>query len=177
MVVADRVREGVGNGFACAQPLHQRGSVVQDIGIGTVGVQGQAAVGSGFMYFGDEGHGVVQVRVLWLRQGSRCGDLGVFGDGCGCCGDCRGVVGPVNGYGQGIGGDAAVAVTDRIGKRVGGGFSGSEPLYERGRIVQNIGVGTVSVQGQAAVGSGFIHFGAKGHRVMEVRVLRLRQSS
>ena len=67
MVVADRVRESVGNGFARTQPLHQRGRVVQCVGIGAVGVQGQAAVGSGFTCFWGEGHRIVQVRVL--RQG------------------------------------------------------------------------------------------------------------
>ena len=67
MPVADRVGEGVGNGFPGSEPLYQRGRVVQGIGVGAVGVQVQAAVGSRFICFGDEGYGVVQIRIL--RQG------------------------------------------------------------------------------------------------------------
>ena len=177
MPVAGRVGEGVGNGFARTQPLHQRGCVVQGVGIGAVGVEGQAAVGSGFTCFWGKGHRIVQVRVLRLGQGSRCADLRIFGNGSGCGGDSGCIVGPADGHGQGIGGRTAVPVADRIGERIGGGFPGSELAHIRRGVVEGIGIGTVGVQVQAAVGSRFICFGDEAYGVAQIRILRLGQGT
>ena len=175
--VADGVDEGVGDGFARAKALYGGQAVIEDIGVGAVGVQGQGTVKPGSAVLRKEGHSVVDIRVLWVRQGSCGGDLCVFGDGGGSRGDRRDIVGSVDGHGQGVGGRAAVSVTDGIGEHVGGGFSGSEPLYERGRIVQRIGVGAVGIQRQGAVGSRLIQFWREAHDVVGIRVMGRGQDS
>ena len=177
MAVADRVGEGVGNGFARTQPLHQWGCVVQGVGIGAVGVEGQAAVGSGFTCFWGKGHRIVQVRVLRLGQGSRCADLRIFGNGSGSGGDSGCVVGPADGHGQRIGGRTAVPVADRIGDGVGEGFAHAEGLYGGQAVVQDIGVGTIGVEGKGPVGSGRAALGDERNGVVSIRVLRRRQGS
>ena len=65
-----------------------------------------------------------------------------------------------------------MAVADRIGERIGGGFPGSELAYMRRGIVEGIGIGTVGIQGQAAVGSRFICFGDEAYGVVQIRILR-----
>ena len=172
MPVADRIGERIGGGFPGSELAHIRRGVVEGIGIGTVGVQVQAAVGSRFICFGDEAYGVAQIRILRLGQGTRCADLRIFGNGSGCGSDGRYVVCSADGHGQGIGSGSAVPVADRVGEGVGNGFPGSEPLYQRGRVVQGIGVGAVGVQVQAAVGSRFICFGDEGYGVVQLRILR-----
>ena len=177
MAVADRVGEGVGNGFARTQPLHQWGCVVQGVGIGAVGVEGQAAVGSGFTCFWGKGHRIVQVRVLRLGQGSRCADLRIFGNGSGSGGDSGCVVGPADGHGQRIGGRTAVPVAGGVDEGVGDGFARAEALYQRRGVVERVGVGAVGVQGQGSVKPGLGNLGGERQGVVDIRVLRQRQGS
>ena len=177
MPVAGGVDEGVGDGFARAEALYQRRGVVERVGVGAVGVQGQGSVKPGLGNLGGERQGVVDIRVLRQRQGSRCGDLSVLGGRCGGCGDGRDVIGAPDGDGQGVGAGAAVPVRDGIGEHVGGGFSGPEPLDGGRGVVQRIGVGAVGVQRQGSVRSVGVGQGREGHGVADIRVLRLGQGT
>ena len=151
MSVADRIGDGVGEGFAHAEGLYGGQAVVQDIGVGTIGVEGKGPVGSGRAALGDERNGVVSIRVLRRRQSSRCGDLRIFGDGGGSGCNGRRVVGAVNGDGERVGSRCAVVVRDGVGEGVGKRFPDAEPL-DRGRgVVQYIGIGAVGPQGQGTV--------------------------
>ena len=60
MPVAGGVDEGVGDGFARAEALYQRRGVVERVGVGAVGVQGQGSVKPGLGNLG------VNVRVSWI---------------------------------------------------------------------------------------------------------------
>ena len=63
MSVADRIGDGVGEGFAHAEGLYGGQAVVQDIGVGTIGVEGKGPVGAGCTALGKEGNGIVDIRV------------------------------------------------------------------------------------------------------------------
>ena len=149
--VADGVGKGVGDGFARAEALHQRRGVVERVGIRPVGVEGQGTVTPGGIGLGEEGHCVVDVRVLWRRQGSRCGDLRVFGDGSDSGGDGGNVVGAVDGHGEGTGQGHALAVGDAVGQRIGQRFALAEALYGGQAVVQRIGGRAVRRDGEYAV--------------------------
>ena len=151
MPVADGVGKGVGDGFARAEALHQRRGVVERVGIRPVGVEGQGTVTPGGIGLGEEGHCVVDVRVLWRRQGSRCGDLRVFGDGSDSGGDGGNVVGAVDGHGEGTGQGHALAVGDAVGQRIGQRFALAEALYGGQAVVQRIGGRAVRRDGEYAV--------------------------
>ena len=99
--VADGVGEGVGKLFPRAERLYRRRPVVQRIGVGAVGIEGQASVQPGLRRFGYEHGRVMGVRIRGRGQGAGGGQPGIFGDGSGCGGDGRRVVGAVDGYGQG----------------------------------------------------------------------------
>ena len=175
MPVADRIGDGAGEGFAHAEGLYGGQAVVQDIGVGTIGVEGKGPVGSGRAALGDERNGVVSIRVLRRRQGPRCGDLRIFGDGGGSGCNGRRVVGAVNGDGEGIGADSAVVVRDGIGEGVGKRFPNAERLHGGQAVVQDIGVGAVGVEGKGPVGSGRAVLGKEGNAVVSIRVLRRGQ--
>ena len=175
MSVSNGIGEGVGKRFADAEGLHGRQVVVQRIGIGTIGAEGKGSVGAGCTALGKEGNGIVDIRVRWGRQGSRCGDLRIFGDGggSGCNGRC--VVGSVNGDGERVGSRCAVVVRDGVGEGVGKRFPHAEPL-DRGRgVVQRIGIGAVGIQRQGPVGSGRAVLGKEGNAVVRVHVQRCGQ--
>ena len=177
MPVADRIGDGVGEGFAHAEGLYGGQAVVQDIGVGTIGVEGKGPVGSGRAALGDERNGVVSIRVLRRRQGSRCGDLRIFGDGGGSGCNGRRVVGSVNGDGERVGSRCAVVVRDGIGEGIGKRFPDAEPL-DRGRgVVQYIGIGAVGIQRQGPVGSGRAVLGKEGNAVVRVHVQRCGQGA
>ena len=65
MPVAGGVDEGVGDGFARAEALYQRRGVVERVGVGAVGVQGQGSVKPGLGNLGGDVY-KRQVRVLVL---------------------------------------------------------------------------------------------------------------
>ena len=177
MPVAGGVDEGVGDGFARAEALYQRRGVVERVGVGAVGVQGQGSVKPGLGNLGGERQGVVDIRVLRQRQGSRCGDLSVLGGRCGGCGDGRDVIGAPDGDGQGVGAGAAVPVRDGIGEHVGGGFSGPEPLDGGRGVVERIDIRAVRIQGQGAVGPRLVQLRREGHGVVGIRVMGHGQGS
>ena len=79
--------------------------------------------------------------------------MGVFRHGSDGGGDGRGVVGSVNGDGEGIGADSAVAVRDGIGEGVGERFPNAERLHGVQVVVQRVGVGAVGIQRQGSIGA------------------------
>ena len=99
--VADGVGKGVGEGFAHAECLHGGQGVVEGVGVRAVGIERQASVQPGLRRFGYEHGRVMGVRIRGRGQGAGGGQPGIFGDGSGCVGDGRRVVGAVDGYGQG----------------------------------------------------------------------------
>ena len=150
-VVRHRVGKGVGERLARLQRLHGGQVVVQGIEVRAVRIHRQGAVGSGSGRLGDEGHGVMGVRVPWGGQASAGGDLGVLGGG-GCRRRYGGrVVGAVDGHGQGVGADAAVLILDGIGKDFLKGFPGSQTLHDGKAVVQGVGVTPGGVHDQRAV--------------------------
>ena len=177
MVVRDGVDEGVGKRFPDAQPLDRGRGVVQYIGIGAVGIQPQGPVGSGRAVLGKEGNAVVRVHVQRCGQGARGGGLGVFRHGSDGGGDGRGVVGAVDGYGEGIGADSAVAVRDGIGEGVGERFPGAERLHGVQVVVQRVGVGAVGPQGQGTVVPQRAVLGYEGDGIPPVGIAGRRQGS
>ena len=149
--VVDGVGESVGDGFARTEALHQRRGVVERVGIRSVGMKGQGTVKACGIGLGEECHDVVDVRVLWRRQGSRCGDLRVFGNGSGGRGNGRDVVGAVDGHGEGTGQGHALAVGDAVGQRFGQRFALAEALYGGQAVIQRIGGRAVRRDGEYAV--------------------------
>ena len=159
------VQEHFGQRVAHAEPLYGGQIVVEDIGIGTVGVEGQGAVASRFTRFGDEGHGIVGVDVLRRRQGAARRGSRVFRHGGGGGGDHRGVVGPGDGYGERVGRRAALAVGDGVGEDVGERFARAERLNRSQRVVEGVDIGAVCIEGQGAVGPGPGDLGNEAQRV------------
>ena len=175
--VADGIGKDVSEGFAHAESLHDGQSVVEGVRVGAVGIEGQAAVQPGLCRFGYEHGGVVSVRVRGRGQDSGGGQLDVFLDAVRSSGDGGGVIGAVDSHGQGVGACTAVPIADGVGEGIGKLFTHAERLYRRQRIVQRVCVGTVGIEGQAAVQPGFSRFGHEYGRVMGVRVRRRGQGT
>ena len=155
VVVRHRVGKGVGERLTRSQRLYDGKVVVQGIEIGAVRIHRQGAVGSGCGRLGNEGDGVMGVRIPGDGEVPTGDDLGVFGNG-GCrrrYGGC--VVCAVDGHGQGVGAGAAVLILDGIGKDFLKGFPDSQTLHDGKVVVQGVGVMPGGVHDQRAVDAQF----------------------
>ena len=170
MPVADRVGKDVPERFALPEPLHGVHGVVERIGIGAVRPQGQASVQPGFRRFGHEHGHVMGVGIRGRGQGAVEHAQRVFRHESERRADRGGIVGTVDGQGQGVGRRAAVPVADGVGKGVGEGFAHAECLHGGQGVVEGVGVRAVGIERQASVQPGLRRFGYEHGRVMGVRI-------
>ncbi len=147
--VHDSDREGLGEGFAHAEPQHGRGMLVKHIGIGTVGVDDQGAVAAGCAA-GLAVRRIVAVRVRDVQQ-ARDDAAAVLRNGKHHRQHLRRVVGSVDGNGDG----ACGGLAQRIRGRKGEGFRElltHAQCHDRGQAgIQLIVIRAVGLKRQAAV--------------------------
>ena len=137
------VRHGIGECFremlVEQQIDHGEQAGVQGIYIGTVGIEGQPAVAAELIDFGNEGHGVADIRVRGSDEMTRVGNIRLGNRGSGGP-HRRRVISAVDGQGQGVRGRAAVAVRDSKGKGIGELVAHAQALHRRQCVVQGVAV-------------------------------------
>ena len=137
------VRHGIGECFremlVEQQIDHGEQACVQGIHIGTVGIEGQPAVAAELIDFGNEGHGVADIRVRGSDEMTRVGNIRLGNRGSGGP-HRRRVISAVDGQGQGVRGRAAVAVRDSKGKGIGELVAHAQALHRRQCVVQGVAV-------------------------------------
>ena len=169
VVVRDCDHERVGQAFARAQALHRGQRGIQRIGIVAVGVHAERAVAARSIALGRKTDHIVHIRIRGHGQGA-AGNGAVFGDVHGCGVQHRRIIAAVDGYGQRIGGRAAMPVGHREGECLVQAFANTQPLHHGKRIIKRVGVVAVGVHVERAVLTGDIGLGDECHCIMDIRV-------
>ena len=170
VVVDDRAGEDILQAFPDAQFLYRAQRVVQDIRVGAVGVEGQGAVQPCLGRQRLVGRRVVGVRVLRRRQSACQRQIRTHKGRRGQT-HRRGIVGSVDGHGQGIRTDRAVVVDDLIGYGVGQGLADAQGLYGRQRVVEHVDVVSAGGQGERPIRPDLCRQRHEADRVVYVDVL------